>query len=97
VTAIERNAPFILRELRKDGVCWQARRGADRGRLEVVAIVPPSAAPTVVSALTDGELRELLADAPAMPDARWICVECGTANEPSRRWCRVCSAHGGAA
>lgn len=81
----------VLRELARGGVTRQARPGEDRGRLQVVAIVPPSAAVTVIEALSESELRELLADVPEDRSAGWVCVECGVTNEPGRRWCRVCS------
>ena len=89
-------APVVLnsRPSRDGKATWQARRSEDRGRLQVVAIVPPSDTTTVVEALSDVELRELLTIAPQAGTA-WLCVECGTPNEPDRRWCRVCSCHDG--
>ena len=54
--------PRILAEREKNGVIWQARIGTDRGRLEVVALVPPSTGTTIVEALTGAELQELLED-----------------------------------
>jgi hypothetical protein len=74
------------------GVKWQARIG-DRGRLEVVAIVAPSRHETSVPLLSDGELRELLAEGDRQDAEHWICAGCGAMNEPGRRWCRVCSDH----
>jgi hypothetical protein len=41
-------------------VRWQARRSADRGRLEVIGIVAPSDVPTIILPLTEAELLELL-------------------------------------
>jgi len=87
----------VLRELTRDGLTWQARRSEDRGRLQVVAIVPPSTTPTIVEALSDTELRELLTEAPPARSTGWVCVECGTPNEPGRQWCRACSSHKGGA
>lgn len=52
----------ILAERVKGHVTWQARIGADRGRLEVVGIVPPSPMSTVIEPLTEAELRELLGE-----------------------------------
>jgi hypothetical protein len=78
------------------GVVWQARVSADRSRLEVVAIVPASATPAVVERLSDSDLKELLAQAPAPQSERWTCQECGAENQPDRRWCSACSnAHSG--
>lgn len=87
--------PTVLNELTSsDGrVTWQARRSEDRGRLQVVAIVQPSETPTVVEALTDAQLRALLAETSPAPTTAWLCVECGTPNDRARRWCRVCSSH----
>lgn len=50
----------ILATRCKNGVVWQARISTDRGRLEVVGIVPPSATATTIEVLTEPELRELL-------------------------------------
>jgi hypothetical protein len=50
----------VLSERVKNGIRWQARISADRGRLEVVGLVPPSAVLTEVEPLTERELRELL-------------------------------------
>ena len=52
----------ILNERRKGPVTWQSRVSADRGRLEVVGLVPPSPVITVILPLTEAELRELLDD-----------------------------------
>lgn len=54
----------ILATRVKDGVTWQARVSADRGRLEVIGIVPASSTPTVIDPLTQAELLELLSDDP---------------------------------
>lgn len=43
-------------------IVWEARRSPDRGRLEVVAIVPASAESTLVPLLTQAELLELLGE-----------------------------------
>jgi hypothetical protein len=92
------SAPVVLSEsLARDGrTIWQARRGSDRGRLEVVAIVPPSSTPTVIAALTEPELRELLESDHSAQAGEWKCTECGTQNDASRRWCVLCSNHNGA-
>lgn len=50
----------VLASRRKGPVTWQARISTDRGRLEVVGIVPPSPEPTTIDVLTERELRELL-------------------------------------
>jgi hypothetical protein len=50
----------VLAERVKAGVTWQARISTDRGRLEVIGIVPPSPNPTYVESLTERELLELL-------------------------------------
>ena len=71
-------------------VTWQARISTDRERLEVVAIVAPSATPTIVQLLSEAELRELLAP---KRDEPWVCQECGTPNAPASCWCRQCSNH----
>jgi hypothetical protein len=76
-----------------DGVRWQARIGEDRARLEVVAIVPASAEPTVVVWPSDMELRALLGEAVSQDADGWCCAECGARNPVSRRWCASCSAH----
>jgi hypothetical protein len=81
----ERTAP--------DGIRWQARVSADRARLEVVAIVPASVEPTVVTLLSDRDLRELLAEGAEQNEHTWVCIECGTANSRDRRWCALCSGH----
>lgn len=85
----------VLKELVRGGIVWQARRSGDRGRLQVVAIVPAATEPTVVEMLSEADLRELLAPPPAAAPTGWICGECGATNEPGRRWCRVCSSHEG--
>ena len=76
-------------------VTWQARRSADRGRLEVVGIVAPSALPTVIEPLMEVELRELLTGLPSEDIETWTCPECGVVNDRVRQWCRVCSRHHG--
>jgi len=53
-------AGHVLASRRKGPVTWQARISTDRGRLEVVGIVPASARPTTIEVLTEPELRELL-------------------------------------
>ena len=88
-------AVAVLKELVRGAVVWRARRSGDRGRLQVVAIVPASAEPTVIEMLSEADLRELLAPAPAAAPVGWVCAECGATNEPGRRWCRVCSSHEG--
>ena len=50
----------VLAERTKNGIVWQARISQDRGRLEVVGLVPPSASPTTIEPLTERELHELL-------------------------------------
>lgn len=55
-------AGTVLASRRKGSVTWQARISIDRGRLEVVGIVPASAAPTTIEPLDERELRELLGE-----------------------------------
>lgn len=55
-----RMAGDVLASRQKGNVTWQARISTDRGRLEVVGIVPASFAPTTIEPLTERELRELL-------------------------------------
>lgn len=50
----------VLSTRRKGAVLWQARISSDRGRLEVIGLVAPSATPTTIEVLTEPELRELL-------------------------------------
>lgn len=52
----------ILATRLKGCATWIARIGQDRGRLEVVAVIPPSAEPVEIEPLTDAELRELLGE-----------------------------------
>lgn len=52
----------ILAERTKGPVLWRAQISDDRGRLEVVGVVPPSATPTTIEPLTEPELRELLGE-----------------------------------
>jgi hypothetical protein len=52
----------------KGCVTWQARISSDRGRLEVVGIVPASTAPTVIEPLTEPELLELLGESTELHD-----------------------------
>jgi hypothetical protein len=59
----------VLRELVRHDIRWQARRSEDRGRLEVVAVVPASATATVVQLLSEAELRE-----PNEAGRRWCRV-----------------------
>jgi len=88
----------IAERVSRDGlVRWVARIGADRGRLEVVGIVAPSATSTEIEPLTDDELRELLNASPLDHAEQWLCIECRALNEPWRRWCRICSSHSGGA
>src|SRR4051812_12560876 len=89
--------PVVLNERQSpDGhVTWQARVSDDRGRLQIVAIVAPSATATIVEPLNDAELRELLAPSTVNAPGRWTCVECGHVNDDERRWCMACSSHGG--
>ena len=82
----------VLGEFQKGGVLWLARVGSDRGRLEVVAIVPPAVEPQVIPLLTDGELRAPLGGG-ADSDAGWRCAECAAENASDRRWCECCSSH----
>lgn len=49
-------------------VRWQARRSSDRGRLLVVAVVAPSDTETIVTALTERQLVDLLEGEPANED-----------------------------
>ena len=60
---------LVLAERTKNGVRWLARVGFDRGRLEVLALVPPSDTVTAVEPLTSDELLELLGE-PSALDAR---------------------------
>jgi len=91
---LESPGVILAQRVSRDGkVTWQARRSPDRGRLQVVGIVAPSAEPTEIEPLTDAELRELLTSAPPERPERWLCRECGASNEPGRRWCRFCSSH----
>ncbi len=55
-----RIAGQVLAERVKGAVTWQARVSHDRGRLELVGIVQPSATPTVIEPLNTRELMELL-------------------------------------
>lgn len=52
----------ILAQRHKGAVTWQARISHDRGRLEVVGIVQPSATPTTFALLEQHELLELLGE-----------------------------------
>ena len=73
---------------------WQARIRADRGRLEVVAVVDLGDDKIVVPVLTDHDLRALLTAGPtAGPAESWVCRECGRANSPTRSWCGTCAQH----
>ena len=58
--ARHRVAGQVLAERRKGAVVWQARISADRHRLEVVGLVPPSAERTTIEPLNERELRALL-------------------------------------
>lgn len=55
-------AGLVLAERYKGVVRWQARISADRGRLEVVGLVPASTEPTEIEPLNERELRELLGE-----------------------------------
>lgn len=46
------------------GVVWEARTSADRGRLEVVAIVTVGAERVEIPLLTTAQLLELLGESP---------------------------------
>lgn len=50
----------ILSSRVKGGIAWVARISADRGRLQVVAIVPPSSEATEIEPLSEPELLQLL-------------------------------------
>lgn len=86
----------VLNEVHRDGVVWQARRSADRGRLEVVGIVPASSTPVEIEPLTEPQLRALLEGLPTVDDDAWICSHCAAQNAAERRWCASCSSHEGA-
>jgi hypothetical protein len=60
VTAAARVVGQVLASREKNGVQWIARIAGDRGRLEVVGIVPASTEPTTIELLNERELRELL-------------------------------------
>lgn len=85
---------IVLNERSFDGiVTWQVIRSADRGRLAIRGVVPPSTVPTVIQALSEGELRLLLEGPQHAPISdRWICATCRATNPPSARWCSTCSA-----
>lgn len=57
-----RTAGTVLAERRKGTVTWQARISTDRGRLEVIGVVPASTTPTTIALLLEPELRELLGE-----------------------------------
>ena len=59
---IRRIPGTVLAERQKGVAAWQARISHDRGRLEVIAIVPPSSEPTIIEPLTEPELLELLGE-----------------------------------
>jgi hypothetical protein len=83
---------ILAERVSSDGrVRWQARRSADRGRLIVVGVVQPSDVPTIVTPLTDEQLRDLLGDVPSEQPDRWICAQCGASNAADRKWCLTCS------
>lgn len=52
----------VLASRQKGAVLWQARISTDRGRLEVVGLVPASDTATTIEPLTEPELRELLGE-----------------------------------
>lgn len=58
----------VLAARQKGAVTWQARISADRGRLEVVGLVPPAEEPTIVEPLTERELCELLGESGDLHD-----------------------------
>jgi hypothetical protein len=59
-------APIVLAEhVDGAGITWQARIAADRGRLQVIAIVPPGDTVATIERLSDTELQQLLAGGPA--------------------------------
>jgi len=58
-------------------------------------VIAPSDVPTVIEPLREAELVQLLTATPSDAVQPWICLECRMANEPGRRWCRVCSNHNG--
>lgn len=55
-------AGTILATRGKGLVTWQARIASDRGRLEVVGVVPASLTTTTIEPLSERELRELLGE-----------------------------------
>jgi len=92
------NQPPVLAERpsRDPRVVWQARISSDRGRLEVVCVIDLASETIVVPALSDHELRQLLATVPSDQPAceqQWVCGECGRANSRARAWCQWCSQH----
>ena len=60
MTISSKQAGTVLAERRKGAVIWQARISSDRGRLEVIGLVEPSATVTAIEHLSEPELRELL-------------------------------------
>lgn len=50
----------VLAQRRKGVVVWQARISADRHRLEVVGLIPPSPVMTTIEPLNARELQALL-------------------------------------
>src|SRR5689334_2379957 len=81
----------ILRERVIDGITWRAQVSGDRGRLEVVAVIPASDEPRVLHLLTEPQLRELLGEASDEAFDQWRCAECGCVNSRGRRWCAACA------
>lgn len=63
-----RIAGTVLAARSKGAVVWQARISTDRGRLEVVGIVPASHDATVIEPLDERELRELLGEGVDLDD-----------------------------
>lgn len=55
-------AGTVLASRRKGAVDWQARISQDRGRLEVVGLVPASPVAITIEPLTNQELLELLGE-----------------------------------
>jgi hypothetical protein len=63
-----RNPGTVLASRRKGVVVWQARISDDRGRLEVVGIVPASTMATAIEPLDERELRQLLGERTELHD-----------------------------
>jgi hypothetical protein len=84
-----------------DGTRWIARKGADRGRLEVRAVVPPSRHVQYIEPLSPADLERWLSAIPpdqadeqdqtARDPEAWRCARCGATNEAPARWCAACA------